>query len=478
MHDFYHSDISVPVNLTVDGQLHRGAGVRYRGNSSFFLMAPDRKRSFNLSMDHSKKGNDLYGYETLNLHNGAEDPTFMREVLYLKICRDYIPAFHANFVKVVVNGESWGIYLNVQQYNSEFAKDWFGSKKGVRWKASGGPGKKGLSYEGEDPDAYRGYALKSNDAPDTALADLINLCRVLGQTPEAELEAKLAPILDIDGALWSLALENVFVDEGYVVRISDYNLFQDKNGRFHVLQHDGNEVFNIPHGPGLPRGFDATRLDLFHNIDNKDYALIHRLLNVPHLRARYVAHVRTLLDEWFRWDRLEPVIAGYRALIGEEVLRDVRKLYATEDFDKGLLETVNRGETLGIKEFVDRRREFLLNHEALLAPAPEISTVNATQTESGAVQVTARVNDQTKPETVLTYWAPKRNAPYEPIQMRDDGAHADGAPNDGVYGATLPEQPDDSKFFYYVEARTGGGKPTSSFYPPRAEAAPLAMAVR
>jgi len=33
-----------------------------------------------------------------------------RSVLFLEVARDYIPAVKANFVRVVINGESWGVY--------------------------------------------------------------------------------------------------------------------------------------------------------------------------------------------------------------------------------------------------------------------------------------------------------------------------------------------------------------------------------
>ena len=480
MHDFYHTGLDVPSDLIVDGDLIRGVGVRYRGNSSFFLMEPDKKRSLNLSINHSEKGKNLYGYNTLNLHNGAEDPTFIREVLYLRICRDYMPAFRANFAKVVINGESWGIYLNVQQYNSDFVDEWFGSRKGARWKVGGGSGKKGLSYEGDDVSAYQGYSLKTDDAPETALTDLINLCRVLSTTEDGQLEAALKPIFNIDGALWSLALENVFVDEGYFIRTSDYDIFQDKNRRFHLLQHDGNEVFNIPHGPGLPRGFDATKLEPLHNIDNKDYAVVNRLLNIPHLRARYLAHVRTILDDWFEWEHLEPVIAGYRALIGDEIRKDVRKLYGTEDYEKGVLETVNNGGVLGIKEFVDKRREFLVNHELLVGSAPEIESVEIRSTEEwgGPITVTAKLGMKETANWAGLYWSSKRNAPYDRVPMFDDGKHGDGEAGDGVFAGEIPPQKQGSRFQYYVEARSGGDKIVSAFYPAKAEAGALTHIVK
>ena len=64
----------------------------------------------NLYLDHKHSDQRLLGYKTLNLLNSNSDPTFMREVIYSHVARNYIPAFKGNFVKVVINGESWGVY--------------------------------------------------------------------------------------------------------------------------------------------------------------------------------------------------------------------------------------------------------------------------------------------------------------------------------------------------------------------------------
>ena len=66
-------------------------------------------------------------------------------------------------MRVVINGESWGIYVNAQQFNKEFVKEWFGTTEGARWKVPGTPvSRGGLEYLGEDPAAYKNfYELKS-----------------------------------------------------------------------------------------------------------------------------------------------------------------------------------------------------------------------------------------------------------------------------------------------------------------------------
>jgi spore coat protein CotH len=174
-------------------------------------------------------------------------------VLYLQAAREYLAAPHANFVRVVINGESWGIYVSAQQFNKDFVRDFYGTTAGARWKVPGSPmGRGGLEYLGEDPAPYkRIYEIKSKDDPASWQA-LIELTRVLNQTPADQLESALAPILDVDGALEFLALEVVLANaDGYWTRASDYSLYRGTDGRFRVIPHDANENEEARHKRGV-----------------------------------------------------------------------------------------------------------------------------------------------------------------------------------------------------------------------------------
>lgn len=260
--DFKNTDVEVPATLTVDGKRYPDVGVHFRGMSSFMMVGEGHKRSLNLALDFAHKDQQLGGYRTLNLLNSHEDPTFLRTVLAQQIAREYLPAPKANFVRVVINGENWGLYVNSQQFNKDFTKEWFGTTKGARWKVEGSPGGHGgLNYIDDEVKSYRSiYTIKTKDDA-KSWGDLIRLCKVLNETPPAQLEAALSPLLDIDGVLKFLALENVLVNnDGYWVRSSDYNLYEDEKGRFHVIPHDVNETFSSspgggPGGPGGRGGF-------------------------------------------------------------------------------------------------------------------------------------------------------------------------------------------------------------------------------
>lgn len=253
---FNNTDVEVPATLTVDGKTYRDVGVHFRGQSSYFMVPSGMKRSLNLSLDFLHDDQRLNSYKTLNLLNCNGDSSFMSTVLYSHIARQYLPAPKANFVKVVINGENWGIYTNVQQFNKDFIKENYDPSSGTRWKVGGSPrGDGGLRYTGTDVEEYKSrYDMKSND-DEAAWDKLIELCRTLNETPLDELEAALEPMLDIDGALKFLALDVALVNsDGYWTRASDYYIFLDSNDKFHVIPHDMNEAFRSGGGRGGPGG--------------------------------------------------------------------------------------------------------------------------------------------------------------------------------------------------------------------------------
>src|SRR6185295_15413081 len=258
LEDFHGTDVDVPASLVADGKTYRDVGVHFRGNSSYMMVPEGRKRSLNVSLDLAHADQTLGGYKTLNLLNSNEDPTFLRAVLFLHIAREYLPAPKANFVRVVINGENWGIYANVQQFNKDFLKENFKETSGARWKAPGSPGgRSGLEYMGDNGAAYKSFfEIKTKDDPAQWNA-LAQLTKVLNQTPPDQLERALSPIFDVDGALRFLALDNALVNnDGYWTRASDYSLYRDASGKFHILPHDTNETFSVGGGPGGrgPRG--------------------------------------------------------------------------------------------------------------------------------------------------------------------------------------------------------------------------------
>jgi spore coat protein CotH len=389
--DFYNTDVEVPATLTMDGRTYRDVGVHFRGLSSFAFVPPGSKRSLNLAVDFVDEDQRVLGYRTLNLLNGNGDPTFVRPLLYSEIARQYIPAPKTNHLRVAINGESWGIYVNAQQFNADFINEWFKTRRGARWRVPGSPfGQGGMRYLGDDPAAYKGiYSIRTRDDQESWAA-LVRMFRVLNQTPLDRLEAELSPLLDVDGTLKFLALEVALVNsDGYWVRASDYNIYRDEQGRFHLIPHDINEAMSEEDGPppgfpppgfpppgaggapgGVPPGFPplppgmqfpamfgqaSAELDPLVGLDDTTKPLRSRLLAVPALRERYLRYVRDIADRWLDWNTLEPLVRRYHGLIAAEVKADTRKLYTFEAFEQDVATSMH-----SLKRFADRRRAYLL----------------------------------------------------------------------------------------------------------------------
>ena len=407
---FNNTDVEVPATAIVDGVTYKDVGVHFRGASSFFMTPAGNKRSLNLAFDFVHDGQNVGGYRTLNLLNATSDATFVRAALYSEIARAYLPAPKVNYMRVVINGESWGVYVNAQQYNKDFLRDYYKTDKGARFKVPGSPGGRGgFEYLGEDVAAYKPiYEIKTKDDP-KVWADLIAMFKVLNETPADKLEAALALKLNIDGALRFLAIEMALVNtDGYWTRASDYSIYQNEKGQFQIVPHDMNEAMLVPGGPGPggpppgagpvpppdgraggppaagppPAGPPAagppaaggqqqdvlrpapgggrgpnTRgpdLDPLIGLDDATKPLRSKLLAVPALRAKYLGYVRDIAEKWLNWNKLGPLAAKYQSVIADDVKLDTRKLYATAAFETGLT-----GEN-SLKTFVDKRREYLL----------------------------------------------------------------------------------------------------------------------
>ena len=358
---FYSTDVEVPATMIVDGRTYRDVGVHFRGNSSFRMVPTGYKHSLNLTVDYAHDKQDLGGYNSLNLLNSNNDATFVRTLLYGEIARHFLPIAKTNYVRVVINGESWGIYVNSQQVDKDFFQEWFKTREGARWRAPGNPrGRAGLEYIGDNVGLYRRiYEIKSADDP-KAWADLIHLFEVLDATPVDKLEAALTPLLDIDGVLKFLALDVALVNsDGYWTRASDYNIYQDPRGKFHIVPHDFNEALGGEGGRGFGPGRGGTELDPLVGLNDGTKPLRSKLLAVPALRTRYLAYVHEIADKWLDWKTLGPIAQKYHALIEADIKADTRKLYGFEEFQSGLA-----GPGDSVKNFVDRRRAYLLNYSA------------------------------------------------------------------------------------------------------------------
>jgi spore coat protein CotH len=297
----YASKTDLPATMVVDGVTYDSVGVRFKGNTSYQGTGTSQKKSFNITLDYADPDQDLYGYQTLNLNNCFDDPSFMREWFFLHQIRNHIPAAKSAFSKLYINGANWGLYPNVQQLNKDFLKEWFLSNDGTNWRADKPPGSPGgpgggwgdgtaaLNYLSPNASSYQQYyTLKSSDQVNP-WQDLINGCSKLENTPTANLQNALPDSMDVDRALWFLASEIAFSDDDsyvYKGKMDYYVYYEPETHRITPIEFDGNTVMKSNHVNWSP----------FYNQTNANYPLMNRLFAIPELRQRYLAHLRTIIS--------------------------------------------------------------------------------------------------------------------------------------------------------------------------------------
>lgn len=455
-------NLVAPVLVLDNGLTNRNVGVRYKGNSSYF--AAGVKKSLNIEVDYLVPDQRLLGHKTLNLNNAFGDATVMREALYFNAMRRYTVCPRASLVRLYINDEYWGVYSFVQQENNQLMKEYFPSDDGDRWRAPNAPigqqsfnsSNSALAYLGTNPASYYLHYELKTDNNTNPWTNLINAAKVLQTTPTNELRDKVENVLAVDRWLWFLAAENVFTDEdSYYAKGADYILYYEpESGRLHPVEHDGNESFRTSASQLSPvQGATATNRPVL------------RLLGIPELRQRYLAHMRTILAESMNPTVLNPAIDHFHRQILDALTADPKKDYTMVTYSN---------ELSSLRQFLTGRYNFLTNH-AELRPLPPLITgvfnLNATPTASQQPSVRAQVTprDTNGLDSVWLWFRGGNYGRFNATQMWDDGAHQDGAALDGVFGGKTTNYPAGTKVQYYVEARAGNSARAASFAPARAE---------
>jgi hypothetical protein len=456
-------------NLVMDnGATNLGVGVRYKGNSSY--SAGGIKKSVNIELDYRDPAGVLMGYETINLNNAAGDETIMREPLYFNVMQQYTVSPKGSLAKLFINGEFWGVYSLIQQENGQLINEWFPSNDGDRWRApnSGGGGGGGgggfssplsaLSYRGTTNAAiYRSnYELKTDNSTN-AWERLVHAIVVLNNTPAELFRDKVEDVLAVDRWLWFLAIENIFADDdSYWNKGADYGFYYEpESGQIHPIEHDGNEAFTA----------GDVQLSPVQGATGTNRPVLYKLLPVPELRQRYLAHMRTVLRESYHPTVMTPLIDQYSALSLADITADTKKSFTM---------TAYRSDLAALKTFITNRYNFLLAHAELRPVPPTIVSVNGPTSAPTAYQVpfiTAQVlADGTNGiDSVWLYYRVKPYGRFSTTRMFDDGAHRDGSANDGTFGAATTNYPPGTKVRYYVEARSANSAKAANFAPARAE---------
>ena len=449
----------------IDGQDYKNVGVRYRGRKSF--TTGGKRNALTVKLNFIDRSQNHQGYKTIKLSNALRDPSMVREVLGFEIARKYMPAPKANYVKVYINNEYYGLYVNVESVSHGFLEENFGSSDNTFIEVNpdlekrDGKGCKNdifgnLEYEDDLNCYFSHYELKSDYGWD----DLQKLTKVLNKTPE-----KIASLLNVDQALWMLAFNNVLVNlSSYSGDHSEnYYLYKDQNGLFNPVIWDLNLAFgsykNTGNGSDLDLAGLRTLDPLLHE-NNPTKPLISKLLADETNKMIYLSHVRTILNENFRKGQYLERAKELQRLINVPLYDDKNRFYKGADYEKSLTATVGQKSKIpGIGELMDERASYLKKHPSLAVLPVEVSEVTVESRAAAGSRIndftiTARVEKYAK-KVYLMYRFGNEGV-FKSTLMLDDGKHNDGAANNNVFGATVEPPKGETEIEYYIKAENKG----------------------
>ncbi len=449
-----NSDARLTGTVMIDGQKFENAGVRYKGNSSYFGTRKRgvKKLPFNIKLLKSQL---LEGkYQTLKLSNVSKDASFIREALSYEIIGTYMPAPKANFARVYVNDKLQGFYSNVESIDDNFVKNRLNTegylvKCDPEWtvevpaKCPKGD-KASLMYVGDDSTCYESiYEMDKAGS----WHEFIDFVKILNQEPE-----KLERVLNVDQTLWMLALNNIMgnLDSYNGLLSHNYYLCRTSDGRFTPIIWD----LNLSFGGFMSESSSVAPLSIeqmqtyqpLKDIDNPKRPLIAQILKNETYRKIYIAHIRTILDEWFVNGKYAQRAKELMQVIDSQVNNDRNKHYSYEEFKKNLTQSVGTGDSkiIGIEELMVKRIEFLKTHPLILRVPPKIENSPIPSVSEDKLTIKVKITGAARAFCCVRNDA---HLPFRYLLMYDNGKNNDEAAGDGIFAVVMDKK---TTLEYYI----------------------------
>ncbi|MFM7666832.1 MAG: CotH kinase family protein [Bacteroidota bacterium] len=360
-------------------------GFRVRGNTS----RNAGKKSFNIDFNEYVPGQKFLDVDNMNLLGNHNDPSQLRAWLSGKILQDSeLPASRNSFIKLFINSEYKGLYLNNEAIDDEFIKSRFITNDGGNlykciWGAD-------LSYQGTNPLAYSSvYELKTNKTIND-YSGLIHFLEVLYSSSISEFPCRIQEVFDVDLYLKTLVYEILIGHwDGYAGNKNNYYLYQrPSDGKFVFIEYDMDNTF----------GIDWFSIDWStRNINNWQIGnrpLIQRLFSVPYFEDRFNFYMQEALNSVFTGNLIQE-LESKQTLIQQAAFEDIYKEldyeFTDQDFLNAIHTTFGNHVTNNFSDYISTRIQTATNQLAIYQGIENPCTLSINEIEE-KVEVIERVD--------------------------------------------------------------------------------------
>ncbi len=315
-------------------------GVRLKGGiGSYRPLGNGNKVGLTLKMNQFVKGQKYRGLRKIMLNNSVQDRSYLREGLGYALYREAgLPAPRVGHAQVRINGEPYGLYVQVEATTTDMLKRWFQEGKGDLYEGA---------YGTDITDWDR---LEIDSDPDAVeLEHLKNLAAAAEQALDQDSLDPLRAHLDVTAFSRYLALE-VLMDhwDGYISS-NNYRLYRDPvSKKFYFLPHGADQLFRNSGGDLVRDGRGVVAQAIFRTSEGRE--LYFR--QVDNLMAGVLQS--DVAKEWLRerYEEVRPRVTG-----------DARSSYTVIDFDDQMIQTL---------AFFDRKQR-MVRWQKIALDDPELS---------------------------------------------------------------------------------------------------------
>ncbi len=271
------------------------AMIRLKGSPESSWDSP--KMQFKISFNEVDPKHRFRGLRKLNLDAPDKDPTMLRERLGMALFRDLgIPAACVNHARLVINGEYYGLFVNIENVDKEFLQRNFGKD--------------------DEGNLYKYDRLETNEEE----GDTSDLDQFMNDPDISTLE----DIVDLEEAILEWATEAVIPHmDGFFVGGINYYLYNHPKRGFIFIPHDVDYSFEVG-----DFNADLITYEVGWGLGKPKQFLT--VISDPEWYLRYLDAVETALDA-YDVETMRARLDVWAQQIADAIDEDPNKNFTTEE---------------------------------------------------------------------------------------------------------------------------------------------------
>ncbi len=337
--------------VKIDTTTFDSIGVKQKGYYSNWGAGTSLKKPLKIDLDEFISSHIYDGIKKINLANGFEDPSMMRDVLAYRFMRNAgINAPRTSYAKLYINNTYWGLYVVIEQVDKRALKNWFPSTAGNLFKCIDNTS---LSWQGTTIANYTDeFSLETNKTTNdwTKFVKFVNKINNSGTSFKDSINA----LFNVPQYLKILACD---------VLMYNWDSYYDHGRNFYLYENPTTNLIEwIPWDYNLAFSGTTTNIIIPYTAGPNNKPLVKNTQSTPLFKTAYFTQLCNLLNTQFTNAILNPFIDSTANRIRPALTADPNKFFTISEFNNSLTNNItvasSFGNTIyrGLKSFITSRQ--------------------------------------------------------------------------------------------------------------------------